>query len=372
MNYSIMLQSEFSLGLRKKNRAHLFFIMGKPMCNYIISTCERQELPLLEKNYKFEDKEEEFLIVSASTPTAADEIVFDWIHSEENVFYNLFNELVAFKVKASQLPMPMDFGQTFENLANSLGIDLLIEDDSDNFIYDVDYVNDFYQFSRASKELQLYHNAEWMQKGVRIDDPNRVRIDLDCEIGEGTWIQGACEIEKGSKIGEDCFIKDGSRIVDSTIGNRVEIKSSLIESSIMEDDSNIGPYAHLRPKAHIGKKVHIGNFVEVKNAILGEGTKAGHLAYIGDADVGENVNISCGVIFANYDGKKKHRTSVGNNAFIGSNVNLVAPVDVEDEGYIAAGSTITKTVKAGSLALERSEERCIEGYVQKRKDKGLL
>ena len=175
-----------------------------------------------------------------------------------------------------------------------------------------------------------------------------------------------------TKIGSGCLITDRSDISDSTLGDQVTVRSSVIEESVMEEGSNIGPYSHLRPHAVIGPHVHIGNFVEVKKATLGEGTKAGHLAYIGDADVGKDVNISCGVIFCNYDGKNKHHTVVGDHAFLGSNANLVAPVELEDEAFVAAGSTITKKVEQGALAVERAEQKSIPGYVAKRKAKGLL
>ena len=149
----------------------------------------------------------------------------------------------------------------------------------------------------------------------------------------------------------------------------MEIESSLIESSIVSNGVKIGPFSHLRPNSNIGDNCKIGNFVEIKNSSLGKGTKASHLAYVGDADVGKNVNIGCGAIFVNYDGKNKFRTIVGDNAFIGSNSNLVAPLVVEDYGYVAAGSTITKKVSKGELALERSKQLSFKDWVEK---KGLL
>lgn len=168
-------------------------------------------------------------------------------------------------------------------------------------------------------------------------------------------------------IGSNCVIEGSCRIENSIIHDNVKIDNSVIEDSIMEESSDIGPFSHLRPKAKLGRNVHIGNFVEVKNASLGDGTKAGHLAYIGDADLGKNINIGCGVIFVNYDGKFKHRSTVGDDAFIGSNSNIVAPVNIADEGYVAAGSTITKDVSEGELSIERAEQKNIAGYVEKKK-----
>ena len=135
---------------------------------------------------------------------------------------------------------------------------------------------------------------------------------------------------------------------------------------IIEENTTVGPNAHLRPNSHVGKNCKVGNFVEIKNSNIGDGTKMSHLAYIGDADVGKNVNIGCGVIFVNYDGKKKYRSKVSDNAFIGSNSNLVAPVNVHEYGYIAAGSTITKDVQKGQLSVERSQQKNIDGWVSKK------
>ena len=210
----------------------------------------------------------------------------------------------------------------------------------------------------------------WIEEGVYLESPGETVIGPDVRIGEGTIIEAGVRLEGKTTIGPHCFLGAGSRIVDSELGPQVRVYNSVIEESVMEEGSNIGPFGHLRPASHIGKNVHIGNFVEVKKATLHEGTKAGHLAYIGDAEVGKGVNISCGVIFANYDGKNKHKTIVGDGAFLGSNVNLVAPVIVEEEGFIAAGSTITDTVKKGALAVERAACRHIEGYVEKKREKG--
>lgn len=227
-------------------------------------------------------------------------------------------------------------------------------------------VSEYYQIISVEKAYAL------MDAGVRIDDPTLVRIAPEVEVGAGSWIQGRVEITGSSVIGKKCLITDGSVIRSSSIGNGVSIRSSVIEESVMEDESNIGPFSHLRPQSHLGEGVHIGNFVEVKKASLGVGTKAGHLAYIGDAEVGDDVNISCGVIFCNYDGKHKHQAKVGDHAFLGSNANLVAPVEVGKEGFVAAGSTITAPVAEGSLAIERAERKDVAGYVAKKKREGKL
>ena len=147
-----------------------------------------------------------------------------------------------------------------------------------------------------------------------------------------------------------------SSIENSTIGNNTEVKNSTIIDSIIGENTTVGPYAYLRPKSNIGDNVKIGDIVEVKNATIGDNSKASHLSYIGDAEVGKNVNIGCGVVFVNYDGKNKFKSIVKDNAFIGSNSNLVSPVTIEEKGYIATGSTITEDVPEKALAIARERQ----------------
>ena len=203
---------------------------------------------------------------------------------------------------------------------------------------------------------------EHMLNGVIIESPNTTFIEEGVEIGNDTIISGFVKIFGKTKIGKNCYIEGSTRINNSTIEDNVRIDNAVIEDAYMEKNSDIGPFARLRPNSHIGKNVHIGNFVEVKNSNVGKNTKAGHLAYIGDSDLGKNVNIGCGVVFVNYDGKNKHRS-------IGSNANIVAPVRVYKEGFVAAGSTITEDVSSGELIIERAEQKHIKGYVERKKEK---
>lgn len=227
-------------------------------------------------------------------------------------------------------------------------------------------VNSRVQLAFSEEVMRKRINERLMLNGVTMINPNETYIGADVRIGRDTIIYPNVYIEGNSIIGEGCIIRSGSRINNSRIDNNVEIESSLIEESIIEESCHIGPYSHLRPNSHIGKKVKIGNFVEVKNSHLGDNTKASHLAYIGDADVGNDVNIGCGVVFVNYDGRKKYRTIVGDNAFIGSNSNLVAPVVVNEWGYVAAGSTITKEVGEGDLSVARAPQVNKKGWVQRK------
>ena len=217
-------------------------------------------------------------------------------------------------------------------------------------------INNRVQLSFSEKIMQKRINKHHMLNGVTMIDPESTYIEEGVIIGGDTIIYPNTYIEGNTTIGEECMIRSNSRILNSKIDDRVFIESSLIEGSTVESGTNIGPNAHLRPDSHIGKDVKIGNFVETKNSTIGDGSKAGHLAYIGDAIVGTNVNIGCGVIFVNYNGKDKQITRVGNNSFIGSNSNLVAPVNIQDWAYIAAGSTINRDVEEGALSIARAQQ----------------
>ena len=170
-------------------------------------------------------------------------------------------------------------------------------------------------------------------------------------------------------IGENCTIGQNSRIKDSVIGDDTSIQSSVILESKVGSGTSVGPFAYLRPNSEVGDGCKVGDFVEIKNSKLGDGAKAAHLTYVGDSDVGERVNLGCGVVFVNYDGSRKYRSVVEDGAFIGCNVNLVSPVHVGKDAYIAAGSTITEDVPDGALYVARAKGRTLEGWVEK---KGIL
>lgn len=224
-------------------------------------------------------------------------------------------------------------------------------------------INSRVQLANAEKLMRKRINESHMLKGVTMINPENTYIDSDAVIGKDTIIYPGVIIEGKTNIGEDCIIEHNTKIINSTIGDRVNIDSSTITESSIDDDTKVGPYAYIRPNSKIGKNVKIGDFVEVKNSSIGDYSKASHLAYIGDALVGKNVNIGCAVVFVNYDGNKKYKTIVEDNAFVGSNSNLVAPVKVEEDGYVAAGSTITEDVKKGSLSIARARQVNKDGWV---------
>lgn len=226
-------------------------------------------------------------------------------------------------------------------------------------------VNDRVALAEASKLMRERINKKHMQNGVTMIDPVATYIDSDVQIGSDTVIEANVSLKGKTIIGEDCFIGAHSEILNSVIGNGVRVTNSTVKDSVMEKESNIGPYSHLRPNSHIGEAVHVGNFVEIKNATLGAATKVGHLTYIGDAELGKNINIGCGTIFVNYDGKNKFRTIVGDNVFVGCNANLIAPLTIEKNVYIAAGSTITKDVPTQALAIARARQENKLDYYNK-------
>lgn len=227
-------------------------------------------------------------------------------------------------------------------------------------------INDRVQLYQASEIMRKKILNRHMKQGVTIIDPGTTYIDEEVEIGIDTIIYPGTILEGSTTIGEDCIIGPNTRLVSSNIGDGAEVINSIILESSVGDHTKVGPFAYIRPGSSIGKKAKIGDFVEVKKSVIGDKTKIPHLAYIGDAEVGNNTNIACGVITVNYDGKKKRKTVIGNNAFVGCNVNLVAPVEVKDNSYIAAGSTITEEVPENSLAIARSRQVLKEDWVVKK------
>ncbi len=217
-------------------------------------------------------------------------------------------------------------------------------------------INSRVQLAAAEKILRQKKNIEVMENGVTIIDPASTFIDSEVKIGRDTIIYPGTYLEGKTTIGENCEIGPNTRLVDMKVGNGVQMQFSYCHESEICDDVILGPYVHIRPGSKISRKVKIGNFVEVKNSNIGEGSKLPHLQYIGDCDMGSGVNMGCGTITVNYDGKKKFRTVIGDNVFVGCNSNLVAPVEVENGAYIAAGSTITDKVPENNLAIARARQ----------------
>ena len=229
-------------------------------------------------------------------------------------------------------------------------------------------VNSRFDLSQAEAILRRRINRQWMLEGVTMVDPDTVFVGNDVRLGRDVVIYPNVMIEGRTTVGNGCVIHPGTRIVNSVIAEKVIVKDcSVIEDSEIASLAVIGPFAHLRPGSLIGPRARIGNFVEVKKSTIGEGSKASHLAYIGDATVGRDVNIGAGVIICNYDGYDKHPTVIEDNVFVGSDSQLVAPVKIGRGALVAAGSTITGDVPADALAISRVPQEIREGFASRRR-----
>jgi len=227
-------------------------------------------------------------------------------------------------------------------------------------------VNSRVQLAEAEKVMRKRINLKHMENGVTLIDPENTYIEINVEINNDTVIYPGNVIQGKTIIGEGCIIYPNSRIKDSIIQKNVSIQSSTILESTVGENTTVGPFAYIRPESVIGKFARIGDFVEIKKSTIGDETKVSHLTYIGDAEIGTGCNFGCGTVVVNYDGKHKNKTIIGNNAFIGCNTNLVAPVEVKDDAYIAAGSTITEEVPKGALAIGRAKQVNKVGWVEKK------
>jgi bifunctional UDP-N-acetylglucosamine pyrophosphorylase / glucosamine-1-phosphate N-acetyltransferase len=216
--------------------------------------------------------------------------------------------------------------------------------------------------------MRSQKNAELMAAGVTLEDPATAYIDPDVTIGPDTIIHPGVTLEGRTTIGSGCEIHSGVRIVDSHIGDRaIVFNHCVIVEARLADEARVGPFAHLRKDADVRERARVGNFVELKNTVLGPGSKSMHLTYLGDARIGEQVNVGAGTITCNYDGEKKRQTIIEDGAFIGSDSQLIAPVTIGKDAYIGSGTTVRENVPAESLAVSAGKQRNIEGWVKKRR-----
>jgi bifunctional UDP-N-acetylglucosamine pyrophosphorylase / glucosamine-1-phosphate N-acetyltransferase len=231
-------------------------------------------------------------------------------------------------------------------------------------------VNSRADLASVEGEIQRRVVSKLMTDGVTFRNPGTVVIDSMVSIGNDTVVYPFVTIEGKTSIGSRCVIEPGVHLINVIVGDDVHLKTGTVaEDAVIENDASVGPYAHLRPGSKLGRHVKVGNFVETKKAVFGEGAKASHLSYIGDAEVGANVNIGAGTITCNYDGVNKNKTIIEDGAFIGSDTQLVAPVRIGRGAYVGAGSTITKDVPAEALALSRTPQKIIEGWATRKKTK---
>ena len=230
--------------------------------------------------------------------------------------------------------------------------------------------------SRELNTLQFLARGKILRNLVAADvnvlDANNTYIDPRVRIGAGTMILPGTILRGNTVIGENCEIGPNSVVNECIVGNDTVVNASQINESTVGSRTNIGPFAYVRPGCTIGDDIKVGDFVECKNSTIGNGTKISHLTYVGDSDVGEGVNFGCGTVTVNYDGKSKYRCTIGDHAFLGCNTNLVAPVEVGEGAFTAAGSTITTNVPAGDLGVARARQKNLPDWAKKRRENGLL
>lgn len=233
-------------------------------------------------------------------------------------------------------------------------------------VEEVTAVNSKGELAVAEAIMRERINNKHMENGVVIIDPKATYIEWNVKIGRDTVIYPGNVIQGNTVIKESCILYPNNRISNAIIESNVTIQNSVVLDSKIGENTTVGPFAYIRPDSVIGKDARIGDFVEIKKSTIGDGTKVSHLTYIGDAEVGEDCNFGCGTVVVNYDGKAKHKTIIGNNVFVGCNTNLISPVVVEKDSYIAAGSTITNKVPEGSLAIARAKQVNKENWVYKK------
>lgn len=226
-------------------------------------------------------------------------------------------------------------------------------------------INNRIQLSEAEEIMRGRINKHYMTEGVTMINPATVYIEAGAKIGADSVIGPDVMIRGNTVIGSGCEISMGSRIENSVIGDGVRVYSSVVLNSEIGEGSDVGPFAYVRPDCRVGRGVKVGDFVELKNSVVGDGTKISHLTYLGDSDIGKDVNFGCGTVTCNYDGKNKYRSKIGDHSFIGCNTNIVSPVEVGKRAYIAAGSTITEDIPEGSLSIARNRQVNKPGWADK-------
>ena len=231
-------------------------------------------------------------------------------------------------------------------------------------------VNDRVQLAEVGGVLRRRRLEELGRDGVTIVDPGSTWVDVDVRVGRDTVVLPNTLLERGTVVGEGCEVGPNSRLLGTRVADGAVVRMSYCEDAVVGEGATVGPFAHLRPGTVLGRSSKAGAFTQLKQATLGEGAKVPHLAYVGDAEVGARANVACGVITVNYDGRHKHRTTIGEDAFVGCDTALVAPVTVGDRAYVAAGSVITDDVPADALAIARSRQSVKEGWAAERRESG--
>ena len=344
-----------------KSAAH-HKICGKELINYVKETIDSlgaETVITITDNVSIADinNYESVVIISSNAPLIKAETIKRAIIAHSN------SKLSAIYAKDGSFPVLIADKEYFtkcnaatstELLNNLLSVtpDKFVIEDENELIC----VTDRIQLCEAEKIMQKQIIHSHMKNGVTFILPDTTIIEDNVVIGADTIIYPHVYIKSGSEIGKNCTIGSQTQITASKVCDNVNIQSSVLLECFVDEGTTIGPFAYIRPNTKVGKKARIGDFVELKNSNIGDGTKVSHLTYVGDSDVGKRVNFGCGTVTVNYDGKKKYRTTIGDDCFIGCNTNLVAPVTVENGGYTAAGSTITDLVPENALAIARARQ----------------
>lgn len=312
-------------------------------------------------------------IVSEESETGIREKLFGEANSIKKSADIYFFDTDALKqVLASRKTISDSKHTVFDEAAKQIAADSIRIEAHTAHIGELFEVTDRAGLSAVGKIVNHRNIEKIMDGGVTVIAPDNTYIDTDVEVGRDTVIYPGCFLEGNTKIGEACVIGPDTTLRNSIVGNATTVERSVLTDSAVGDNTAVGPFAYLRPNSKVGSNVKIGDFVEVKNSRIDDGTKVSHLTYVGDSDVGKRVNFGCGTVTVNYDGINKHRTVIGDDAFIGCNTNLVAPVTVCEGAYTAAGSTITDEVPENALAIARSRQTNKENWVTengKRKNK---
>ena len=250
-------------------------------------------------------------------------------------------------------------------LASNHKVDTYTFDDS----FKLNGINDLPTLAMFEEDLKREINLKHMMNGVYLMNPDTIVISPDAKIGSGTTIYPGCMIMGNTKIGKNCVVGPYTETMNAVFEDNVTCKQSVVYDSKILSGATVGPFTHLRMNSTVGVNDRIGNFVEMKNSTLGEKTNVAHLTYIGDTTCGSHVNWGCGTVTVNYDGKNKHKTIIGDNVFIGCNTNLIAPIKVASDSFIAAGSTVTYNIEQGEFVIARTRQEAKRGYADKYKKK---
>ena len=269
-----------------------------------------------------------------------------------------------------ELPVARVTLETLIQALNERGIAVKVVHAQDPAAYFA--VTDATSYAVAFRYLRDAILQKHLAGGVIVLEPERTVIEANVRIGAGTVIYANNTLQNDTVIGEGCTLYPGNRMDGATVGDGVTVESSVLIRCKVGAHTSVGPFAYLRPDAVIGEHCRIGDFVEIKNSTIGDGTKVSHLTYVGDSDLGKDINLGCGVVFVNYDGKIKNRSRVDDHAFIGCNCNLIAPVHVGENAYLAAGSTVVEDVPDNALFVARSRGVIKEDWVKRRKEQGKL